>query len=290
MVWQYLGLKRALIIDLRAKHHRLEGDMMLIRRFIFASMLLLVPALVCSQAMAQKSPTAAPLDLKVISGPATAGVLSQLAPRFEKETGYRLSKRGGVTGVLKRLIASGEPFDVAIIPMPLLEDFSKQGKIAPGTSVALVRVGVGIAVRSGAAKPNIGSPQALKQALLKAKSITFVPEGEAANQLAKALSTLGIADEIKTRLHPQKTVGDCIKSVVSGDNELFVSLTTIISSAKGLELAGPFPPELQHYLVIGAGVSSTAKEPKAAEALIKLLTSDEAKPVIRANGLEPVAH
>jgi len=232
----------------------------------------------------------AAMDIKVISGPATAGVLAQVAPRFEKETGYEISKQGGVTGVLKQLIASGEPFDVAIIPAPLMDAFAKEGKIDPNTSVALVRVGVGVAARAGAAKPDISSISGLKQMLRNAKSIVYVPTGEAANQLSKALNTLGIADEIKARLHPQKTVADCIKSVTSGESELYVSLTNIISSAKGLELVGPFPAELQHYLVISAGISSTAKKPKAAKTLIKLLTSDDAKPIIRASGLEPIVH
>jgi molybdate transport system substrate-binding protein len=195
-----------------------------------------------------------------------------------------------VTGVLKQIIANGEPFDVAIIPAPLIEAFTKQGKIAPDSSVALVRVGVGLAVRAGAAKPDVSSVSALKQTLLKAKSITYVPTGEAANQLTKVLSTLGIADQLNERLHPQKSVADCIKSVTNGDNEIYISLTNIISSANGLELAGPFPAELQHYLVISAGISSASKEPKAAKALIKLLTSDDAQSIIRANGLEPIAH
>ena len=230
------------------------------------------------------------LSLKVISGPATAGVLAQLAPQFKKETGYEISKQGGVTGVLKQLIESGAPFDVAIIPVPLMQSFIKQGKIAPSTSVPLVRVGIGIGVRSGTAKPDIGSAQALKHTLLQARSITFVPIGFAASQFTKALTALGIESDVKAKLHPQKTVADCIKSVVNGDSELYVSLTNIIASAKGLELAGAFPPELQHYLVIGTGESSSAEAPKAAEALIRLLTSAEAKPIIRANGLEPIAH
>jgi molybdate transport system substrate-binding protein len=249
---------------------------------------LMLVAVVATIVGLSQSATAA-VDLKVISGPATAGVLAQVAGRFAKQTGYGISKQGGVTGVLKQIIASGEPFDVAIIPAPLIEAFSKEGKIASDTSIALARVGVGLAARSGAAKPDVSSVLALKQTLLKVKSITYVPTGEAANQLAKALSSLGITDQLKERLHPQNTVADCIKSVSSGESDFYVSLTNIIASAKELELVGPFPPELQHYLVISVGMSSATKEPKAAKALIKLLTSDDAKTIIRANGLEPVA-
>lgn len=228
-------------------------------------------------------------ELKVISGPATAGVLAQLTPQFEREMGYKVTKKGGVTGVLKQLIESGEPFDLALIPAPLMDNFVKQGKILANSNVPFVRVGMGVAVRAGATKPDVSSVAGLKQTILHAKSITFVPTGEAANQLSKVLKELGIEEQVKAKLHPQQTVADCIKSVASGEVELYFSLTNIIASAKGIELAGSFPSELQHYLLINAGVSASAKEPNGAKALIKLLTSEKAKPVIRAKGLEPAA-
>jgi molybdate transport system substrate-binding protein len=94
-------------------------------------------------------------ELKIISGPATDGVLAALRPQFERDTGNKFISKGGVTGVLEHLIESGEQFDLAIIPGPLMDSFAKQGKIVAGTSVPFVRVGMGIAVRSGAAKPDI---------------------------------------------------------------------------------------------------------------------------------------
>jgi molybdate transport system substrate-binding protein len=228
-------------------------------------------------------------ELKVISGPATAGVLSELAPQFERDTGYKLVKKGGVTGVLKQMIESGEPFDLALIPAPLMDNFVKQGKIVSDSNVPLVRVGMGVAVRAGAPKPNIGSVAAFKQTLLNAKSVTFVPTGETANHLSKVIEDLGIAEQMKAKLHPQQTVAGCIRLVASGEVELYFSLTNIIASAKGIELAGSFPPELQHYLVISAGMNTAAKEPKGAEALIRLLKSEGIKPIITTKGLEPIA-
>jgi molybdate transport system substrate-binding protein len=104
--------------------------------------------------------------------------LAQLGPQFERDTGHKLISKGGVTGVLKQLIESGEQFDIAIILGPLMDSFEKQGKIAAGTSKPFVRVGMGVAVRSGAAKPDISSVEKFKQVLLNAKSVTFVPEGK----------------------------------------------------------------------------------------------------------------
>lgn len=228
-------------------------------------------------------------ELKIISGPATSAVLAELAPQFERETGYKLDEKGGVTGVLKKLIESGEPFDVAIIPASLMGSFAKQGKIAGDTEVPLARVGMGVAVRAGAPKPDISSVSAFKRALLNAKSITYVPTGEAATHLSKVLDQLGIADQMKAKSRPQNTVPLCIQAVANGDAEFYVSLTNIIASAKGIELAGSFPPELQHYLVISVGESAVTKEPKIAKALISLLTSEAAKRVMESKGLEPTA-
>lgn len=225
-------------------------------------------------------------EVKIISGPATAGVLAQVGPRFERETGGTFTNKGGVTGVLKHLIESGEPFDLAIIPGPLMDAFVKQGKIAAGTSTPFVRVGMGVAVRSGAAKPDVSSAAKFKQAILDAKSVTFVPTGETAVRLAAVLDRLGIAEQVKAKAHPKQTVPAAIQAVASGEVQLYFSLTNIIASGKGIELAGPFPPELQHYLVINTGISTTAKEPDAAKALVTLLMSPDADPVIKATGLE----
>lgn len=228
-------------------------------------------------------------QIKVISGPATSGVLAQLGAKFEAKTGDTITNKGGVTGVLKQLIDSGEPFDLAIIPGALMDNYEQQGKIAPGTNTPFVRVGMGMAVRAGAKKPDIGTVAKFKQTLLRAKSVTFVPQGETANQLAKIFDKLGIADQMKAKTHPLPTVDQAIASVASGENELYFALSNIIASAKGIELAGLFPAALQNYLVINLGLSASSKEPKETRAFMKLLTSASADPVIKANGLERAA-
>lgn len=213
------------------------------------------------------------VEIKVISGPATAGVLRQIGSQFERKTGDEITDKGGVTGVLKELIESGEPFDLAIIPGALMDKFEKQGKIAAGTSIPFVRVGMGMAVRAGAAKPDIGTVEKFKQTLLRAKSLTFVPEGETAVQLAKIFDRLGIADQMKAKSHPLPNVKQAIASVASGKNEIFFALSNIIASAKGVEPAGTFPAALQHYLVINLGLSATSKQPKDTRAFMRLLGS-----------------
>jgi molybdate transport system substrate-binding protein len=145
---------------------------------------------------------------------------------------------------------------------------------------------MGVAVRAGTAKPDLSSVAKFKQALLDARSVTFVPQGETAVRLANVLDRLGIAEQIKAKAHPKQTVPEAIQAVASGDVEFYFSLTNIIASGKGIELAAPFPPELQHYLVINTGISTAAKEAAAAKALVALLSSASADPILKAKGLE----
>lgn len=230
--------------------------------------------------------TADAAEVKIISGPATDAVLAAARPQFERDTGNKFTNKGGVTGVLKHLIESGEPFDLAIIPGPLMDSFVKQGKIVAGTSVPFVRVGMGVAVRAGEAKPDVSTLAKFKQAILDAKSVTYVPTGETAIRLAEVLKRLGIAEQVKAKAQPQPTVPAAIQAVASGKVELYFSLTNIIARAKGIELAGQFPADLQHFLVINTGIGTAAKEPDAAKALVKLLMSPSADAVIKAGGLE----
>ena len=188
-------------------------------------------------------------------------MLAAVRPQFQRDNGNTFSSKGGVTGVLKHLIESGEPFDLAIIPGPLMGSFVKQGKIAARTSIPFVRVGMGVAVRVGAAKPDISTVAKFKQAILDGKSVTYVPKGETATRLAAVLERLGIADQVKAKTQPEPNVPAAIQAVASGKAELYFSLTNIIATAKGIAIAGPFPPELQHYLVINTGIGTAAKQP-----------------------------
>ena len=227
-------------------------------------------------------------EVKIISGPATDAVLAALRPQFERETGNTFKTKGGVTGVLKHLIESGEPFDLAIIPGPLMDSFVKQGRIVEDTSLPLVRVGMGVAVRAGAAKPDISTAAKFRQTVLDAKSVTYVPTGETATRLSGIFERLGIAEQMKAKAHPEPTVSAAIHAVADGRAELYFSLTNIIASGQGIALAGPFPPELQHYLVVNTGIATGSKEPEAAKALVRLLMSKGADAVIKARGLERV--
>lgn len=226
-------------------------------------------------------------ELKVIAGAAFAPAMKELGPQFERATGHTLVVRYGILGALKKQLDSGEAFDLAIVPAALLDGAAKQGKIAAGTRVGLVRVGMAVAVRAGAPKPDIGSVAAFKQALLNASQIAYPPEGAIGVHLAKVLDQLGIAEQMRIKTRAQKTVETVATTLAAGEAELGFAPSTVFSGATGVEIAGPFPPELQTYVLLAAGVGAAAAQPDAARALLLHLTSPDAAAVFKARGFEP---
>jgi molybdate transport system substrate-binding protein len=226
-------------------------------------------------------------ELNVVAGVAFAPALKELGPQFERATGHRLAVQYGILAELKQRLASGEAFDVAIVSASLLEGAAKQGKVAGGTRKTLVRVGMAVAVRAGSPKPDIGSVDAFKRALLSASSVTYPPEAAIGLHLAKVLGELGIAEQINAKTLPQKSVESMASALATGKAELGFGPSTVFPGRAGVEVVGPFPPALQDYLLLAAGTGAASAQPDAAKALIQHLTTPDAVAVYRAKGFEP---
>jgi molybdate transport system substrate-binding protein len=225
-------------------------------------------------------------EVKVMAGAGMSGAFAELVPQFERATGHKIVIQYGGGATLKKQIEAGEAFDVAIIDSHEVDALIKQGKIAADTRSDVVRVGIGVAVREGAPKPDISTVDAFKDTLLNAKSITYAPQGSTGRHLPKVLDRLGIADQVKgkTKLNALDRVA---QAVAAGEVELAIGGIPSLS-AKGVQLVGLLPAELQSWFVNTAGVSSTAKQPDAAKGLIKYLATPEAAAVIKAKGMEPL--
>jgi molybdate transport system substrate-binding protein len=227
-------------------------------------------------------------EIKVLSPAGFRPVLNELGPQFERSTGHKLVVAYGSAAGTKRQIEAGEAFDLAVLTTIFMNDVDKQGKIVAGTRTDVARSAMGVVIRAGAAKPDIGSVDALKRSLLAAKSITYSPEGTTGIHLARVIERLGIADEVKARIKPAETPDAAIRSVASGDAELGFGVTSLILSTPGAELVGHLPAELQDYVVYAAAIGPAAKEGDAAKALLAFLKSEGAVPVIKAKGMEPL--
>ena len=225
-------------------------------------------------------------EVKVLAGAVMPGVFAELGPQFERVTGHKIVIQYGPGAALRSQIEAGEAFDLAIIASERVDDLIKQGKIAGDTRMDIVRVGIGVAVREGAPKPDISSVDAFKRMLLSVKSVTYGPADATGEHFIKLLDRLGIADQVKGKLKPSGP--DRVAQVVAaGEVDLAIGAGPLLASAKGVQFVGLFPAELQNWFVNTAGVSATARQPDAARALIKHLTTPEAAAVIRAKGMEP---
>ena len=224
-------------------------------------------------------------ELKLFEGNALKPVLDELGPQFEKATGNKLVATLGTTAQLKSRIDGGEGFDVTIMTKGTLDDLAAQGKIADAPRAAIAHAGIGVAVRRGAAKPDLSSSDAFKRAMLSAKSIGYVDQTPTAANLKIVFAKLGIADEVQSKIKPLHIqVGD---AVANGDVEIGLTQISEILSYAGVELAGPLPADIQTYTTFSAGVSAVSKNADATAALIKFLTAPAALPVIKAKGMEP---
>ena len=181
-------------------------------------------------------------------------------------------------------VRSGGDLDLAILPPQAIDDLVKEGKIAGGRADILIS-GVGLAVKAGAPKPDISSAEALKKALLAAKSVAH-SKAQSGIYFLSVLDRLGIAEQMKSKLVVVES-GPVGLAAAKGDAEIAIQQVTELMPVEGVDVVGPLPAELQARIVYAAGIPVGAKQPEAAKALIKFFASPAAVPVIKAKGLGP---
>ena len=222
-------------------------------------------------------------DIKVFCTQALRTSLLELAPRFEQATGHRVTLEVAPSGQLVKRINSGESADLLIANADNIDSLIKDGKIA-GTRIDVARAQVGIAVKAGASRPDISTPDAVKQALLNAKAVAYVAGGLSGAAFERVLTTLGIADEVKAKA---KLGSPAAGFVVRGEADIAVQQISELIAVQGAELVGPLPPQLDQVTQFSMGVLTGAKESDIAKALIAFLQAPDAQAVIRAKGLTP---
>ena len=236
--------------------------------------------------LALLSTAAVASELKVIAGGSITSLLNGLGPQFEKASGHKLSIHFDSTPNIITRVNAGTPFDLVVVPIDVFKNAEAKAHFATGPTIDIARVGYGVAVRAGAPKPDVSTPDALKKTLLDASSIAFVPASAAGAYVTKVFERLGIGEEMKAKTKAQAGPQQIAPAVAKGEAELGVFLTNVLI-ASGVELAGPFPAELQQELVFTAAIAADSKESEAAKALIDYLRTPAATAAIKAAGMNP---
>jgi molybdate transport system substrate-binding protein len=230
-------------------------------------------------------------EIKVLCSTALKTSFDEFAPQFERASGHKIAGSFGPTTELVRRIGEGEASDVTIVTVEAVEPLIKQGKLAAGTQVVVARSGVGLAVRQGAPRPDISTPDKFKQAMLAAKSIAMSKPGggQSGIVLAKAFERLGITDAMKAKATYAAggPTGLSGQYVARGETEFAVQQISELMAVPGIDVVGPLPGDLQVMTVFTASVSASATDAEAARALIKFLATPAAQAVMKAKGLEP---
>ena len=220
---------------------------------------------------------------------AMEAAIAQLAPAFERTSGHTLHIVYGPSGGLARRLNGGETADLVIVESKVLDALIKQGRVAPGRA-DLARTAIGIAVRKGAPHPDVSSAEALRRALLAAKSIGHTAPsggGVTAAHIEGVFDKLGIAAEVapKVKLAAGGPNGRVSVLVSSGEAEIGLQLVSELMSNPEVEVIGMLPPELQLNAVISAGITPGTKQPEPAQAFIHHLATPEAMTIYKAKGL-----
>lgn len=225
-------------------------------------------------------------ELKVLAGGSLTGPLNEIAPQFERASGHKLVIHFDSTPNLIKLATSGAPFDLGVVPVDVFKDAAAKARFAVGPTIDIARAGYGVAVRFGAPKPDLNTSAAFKKSMLDAQSIAYIPASAAGGYVTGVFERLGIAEQMKAKTKPQTATTQIPQAVAKGDAELGVFLINVLI-APGVELAGPFPAELQQELVFSAAIAADSKEADAAKAFIRFLATPAATAVIKAAGMNP---
>ena len=238
------------------------------------------------------SATASAAEIRVMISGGLAAAYKVLVPEFERATGHTIvtaygPSMGTTVNAIPVRLERGEPADVLIMVGYALKDLADKGKVMSGSSIDLVKSPIGIAVKSGAPKPDISTVDALKRALLAAKTIAYSDSASGVYVSTEMFQKLGIAEEMKDKARkiPATPVGEI---VAHGNAEIGFQQISELKAVEGIDIVGPLPDDLQRITVFSAGIATVSKEPEAGRALIKFLASPAARDAIVKSGMDPI--
>jgi molybdate transport system substrate-binding protein len=249
-----------------------------------------VAAAMAALCLALASAPAFAAELKVISAGAVRGLIAEIIDDYSHQTGQKFDFTIGTTGQLRSIIASGQHADLIIVATPLMEELEKTGKLMSGSRADLGRVGIGIAIREGAAVPDVATPDALKQALIAVRTIAYTNPAEGGTSgiyFSGLTERMGIGEAIKQKAVLTRGGREAAIEVAEGRAEMAVIYVSEAIAVKGVKVAGLLPEALQDYSTYAATIPASSTDPAAARAFISALASPAMAQRWRANGFDP---
>lgn len=225
-------------------------------------------------------------DIRLVSSVAAKAVVEALLPAFQQSTKHTVTPVFGIAAELKTKVESGEPFDVAILTAPLLDDLIAKGVVDKTSRSVVARSGLGFMIKAGAPKPDVSSVAAFQRTLRAARSITYVPTGASGIAFVATLEKLGLAEALKARTKTAASGDEVNANITTGAVELAILPVSEILPVRGAELGGVFPAEIQSYVVMTAGVNPKSPRAAAARELVAFLMAAKNTPTIQSKGME----
>jgi molybdate transport system substrate-binding protein len=227
-------------------------------------------------------------EITILTSQGVNSAVQDLAPAFERATGHKVIVSFVSTPAFNQMVNSNAPADLIAQGPDVVDDLIGKGKVAAGSRVDFARAGVGVAVKAGAPKPDIGTVEAFRRAMLDAKSIAYARTGYSGVHAAKVMERLGIADAIKGKVKLVDGV-PVAKIVAEGGAEVGLQQINVILPVAGADYVGPLPAELQGYVPFAMGMLTVAKEPAVAKAFMQFAAAPENAALLRKSGMEPIA-
>jgi len=226
-------------------------------------------------------------ELKVVAPNAVKEALAEIAASFEKETKHKLVLSWAGSEAISKRISDGEIFDFVVSTSAGIDRLAKDGRLVAASKRDLARSGVAVAVKAGAARPDVSTVEGLRQALLKAESIV-ISSGASGRYLEQLFQKLGVAEQIKHKIKQPPSGAQIGDLLARGEAELGFQQVTELIHGKGFQYLGPLPAEVQNYTIWSAAVHTGSKEAETATTFIKAISAPESAAAIRSSGMEPM--
>jgi ABC-type molybdate transport system substrate-binding protein len=239
--------------------------------------------------LAARNSSAQSSGVRIMTSDGVEPALTALRPQIESSVARKLEVKSSSSKNLVDKIKAGEPFDVALLTTATIDDLVKAGKIRPDSRVAFARAGVGVGIRSGAPKVDISTPEAMKQALLNAKCITYNSTGATVAIITKMFETLGVTEALKSKVLASSVSGGAQQNVIDGKADMILILIPEVKGYPGLDYVGPLPGNLQTYINFVGGVATSASDPAEANTVIRAFSTLAGVAILRDRGMEPAA-